>query len=161
MLNHPVIQLQPLPPRWMRAPGPGPPAVGYFEVSSAIEKATMSTKKHSTGHPIEAAIGPPFCQAKEKVVNVPARTERTRERDREVREPRPGARKLLPIAELREPLLVAASGLMGKATDVVSAALLILPVARSGRQGPVARPYLHRDHKAARGRVSTKRPRLR
>ena len=44
-------------------------------MSSAIEKATISTKKHSTGQPIEAAIGPPFCQAKLNVVNVPARTE--------------------------------------------------------------------------------------
>ena len=35
----------------------------------------MSTKKQSTGQPIEIAIGPPFCQAKAKVVNVPARTE--------------------------------------------------------------------------------------
>ena len=35
----------------------------------------MSTKKQSTGQPIETAIGPPFCQAKAKVVNVPARTE--------------------------------------------------------------------------------------
>ncbi len=35
----------------------------------------MSTKAHSIGQPIEAAIGPPFCQAKAKVVNVPARTE--------------------------------------------------------------------------------------
>ena len=35
----------------------------------------MSTKKHSTGQPIEAAIGPPFCQANANVVNVPASTE--------------------------------------------------------------------------------------
>src|SRR3954469_22762936 len=40
-----------------------------------MEKPTMSTKKQSTGHPIEIAIGPPFCQAKGKAVNVPARTE--------------------------------------------------------------------------------------
>ncbi len=44
-------------------------------MSSAIEKATISTKKQSTGQPIEAAIGPPFCQAKANVVNVPASTE--------------------------------------------------------------------------------------
>ncbi len=49
--------------------------MGYFEVSSAIEKATMSTKKQITGQPIETAIGPPFCQAKGKAVKVPARTE--------------------------------------------------------------------------------------
>ena len=35
----------------------------------------MSTKAHRTGHPIEAAIGPPFCHANANVVNVPARTE--------------------------------------------------------------------------------------
>ncbi len=35
----------------------------------------MSTNAQMIGHPIEAAIGPPFCQAKAKVVNVPARTE--------------------------------------------------------------------------------------
>jgi hypothetical protein len=35
----------------------------------------MSTNAHSTGHPIDAAIGPPFCQANGKAVNVPARTE--------------------------------------------------------------------------------------
>jgi hypothetical protein len=32
----------------------------------------MSTKKQSTGHPIYAAIGQPFCQAN---ANVPASTE--------------------------------------------------------------------------------------
>src|SRR5215218_7773277 len=74
MLNQPVIQLQPLPPRsW--AHQEGPPAVGYLEVSSAIEKATISTKAHRIGHPIEAAIGPPFCHAKAQLVNDPARTE--------------------------------------------------------------------------------------
>ena len=35
----------------------------------------MRTKRQSTGQPIEAAIGPPFCHANENVVNVPARTE--------------------------------------------------------------------------------------
>ena len=74
MLNQPVIQLQPLPPRsW--AHQYGPPAVGYLDVNSAIEKATISTKAHNTGHPIETAIGPPFCHANANVVNVPARTE--------------------------------------------------------------------------------------
>src|SRR5215210_667134 len=74
MLNQPVIQLQPLPPRvW--AHQYGPPAVGYLDVSSAIENATMSTKKHRIGQPQEAATGPPFCQAKANVVNVPASTE--------------------------------------------------------------------------------------
>src|SRR4051794_26211670 len=74
MLNQPVIQLQPLPPRSC-AHQYGPPAVGYREVSSAIEKATIRTNAHSTGQPIETAMGPPFCQANENVVNVPARTE--------------------------------------------------------------------------------------
>src|SRR5215210_9310704 len=74
MLNQPVIQLQPLPPR-RSAHQYGPPAVGYLDVSSAIENATISTKKQSTGQPIDAAIGPPFCHAKANVVNVPARTE--------------------------------------------------------------------------------------
>ncbi len=74
MLNQPVIQLQPVPPRsW--AHQYGPPAVGYFEVSSAIEKATISTKTQSTGQPIEIAAGPPFCQANAKLVKTPARTE--------------------------------------------------------------------------------------
>jgi hypothetical protein len=40
-----------------------------------MEKATMRTKKHRTGQPMETAIGPPFCQAKANVVNVPASTE--------------------------------------------------------------------------------------
>src|SRR5688500_10534100 len=40
-----------------------------------MEEATMSTTAHSTSQPIDAAIGPPFCQAKANVVNVPARTE--------------------------------------------------------------------------------------
>ena len=35
----------------------------------------MSTKTQITGQPIDAAIGPPFCQANGKEVNVPARTE--------------------------------------------------------------------------------------
>ena len=74
MLNQPVIQLQPLPPRSC-AHQYGPPAVGYRDVSSAIEKATISTKTHSTGQPIDTAIGPPFCHANANVVNVPARTE--------------------------------------------------------------------------------------
>src|SRR5919199_6342375 len=74
MLNQPVIQLQPLPPRSC-AHQYGPPAVGNFEVSSAIENATIRTKAQSTGQPIDAAIGPPFCHANENVVNVPARTE--------------------------------------------------------------------------------------
>src|SRR3954464_13543757 len=74
MLNQPVIQLQPLPPRSC-AHQYGPPAVGYLDVSSAIEKATMSTKAHNPGQPIETAMGPPFCQANENRVSVPASTE--------------------------------------------------------------------------------------
>ena len=35
----------------------------------------MSTKKQMIGQPIEIPTGPPFCHAKENVVNVPARTE--------------------------------------------------------------------------------------
>jgi hypothetical protein len=53
----------------------GPPAVGYREVSSAIENATISTKQQSAGQPIEAAIGPPLFHAYANVVNVPASTE--------------------------------------------------------------------------------------
>src|SRR5215211_941303 len=74
MLNQPVIQLQPLPPRSC-AHQYGPPAVGYFEVSSAIESPTMITKKQITGQPIDAIAGPPCSQANENVVNVPASTE--------------------------------------------------------------------------------------
>src|SRR5687768_7221376 len=74
MLNQPVIQLQPAPPSRC-AHQYGPPAVGYAEVSSAIEKATMRTNAQRIGHPQDAAMGPPFCHAKANVVNVPARTE--------------------------------------------------------------------------------------
>src|SRR3954453_4842906 len=74
ILNNPSIQLQPFPPR-VGARKWGPPAVGYLDVSSAIESATMSTSTHRIGQPHEAATGPPFCQANENVVNVPARTE--------------------------------------------------------------------------------------
>ena len=35
----------------------------------------MSTKQQITGQPIEAAIGPPFCQANGNAVKHPARTE--------------------------------------------------------------------------------------
>ncbi len=35
----------------------------------------MSTNAQSTGQPIEAAIGPPFCHANGNAVNVPASTE--------------------------------------------------------------------------------------
>jgi hypothetical protein len=35
----------------------------------------MSTNAHSTGQPMDAAIGPPFCHAKANVVKVPASTE--------------------------------------------------------------------------------------
>src|SRR5215212_156634 len=74
MLNQPVIQLQPLPPSsW--AHQYGPPAVGYLEVSSAMDNATMRTRTQRTGHPIDAAIGPPFVHAKPNAVTVPARTE--------------------------------------------------------------------------------------
>src|SRR5919109_2904890 len=74
MLNQPVIQLHPAPPS-LAAHQYGPPAVGKADVSSAIEKATMSTKTQSTCQPIEIAIGPPEFQAWKKVVKVPARTE--------------------------------------------------------------------------------------
>ena len=49
--------------------------MGKAEVSSAIEKATMRTKRQMTGQPIEMATGPPAFQAWPKLVNVPARTE--------------------------------------------------------------------------------------
>src|SRR6188472_2400138 len=74
MLNQPVNQLQPGPPR-RAAHQYGPPAVGKAEVSSDIDTATSSTKQQITGQPIEAAIGPPAFHAWPNVVNVPARTE--------------------------------------------------------------------------------------
>src|SRR5215471_2948891 len=74
MLNHPVNQLQALPPS-LCAHQYGPPAVGIADVSSDIENATSSTNPHRTGQPIEIPIGPPAFQAKEKFVKHPARTE--------------------------------------------------------------------------------------
>src|SRR5215472_2971469 len=74
MLNHPVNQLQALPPS-LCAHQYGPPAVGIAEVSSDIDSATSSTKPHRIGQPIEIPIGPPAFQAKEKLVKHPARTE--------------------------------------------------------------------------------------
>ena len=74
MLNQPVIQLQPGPPRSL-AHQYGPPAVGNAEVSSDIENATMMIRKESTGQPIETATGPPFDHANAKAVKHPARTE--------------------------------------------------------------------------------------
>ena len=62
----------------------------------------MSTKKQSTGQPIETAIGPPFCQAKPKVVNVPARTEMIVNEIAKLVNAAPGARELLLVAELGE-----------------------------------------------------------
>ena len=44
-------------------------------MSSDIETATSSTKAQITGHPIDAAIGPPAFHAWPNVVNVPASTE--------------------------------------------------------------------------------------
>ena len=40
-----------------------PPAVGYAEASSAIEKATHRMKQLITGQPIEIATGPPLLNA--------------------------------------------------------------------------------------------------
>ncbi|MFZ0380204.1 MAG: hypothetical protein WCD11_03715 [Solirubrobacteraceae bacterium] len=40
-----------------------PPAVGYFEASSAIDRPTRSTSTLITGQPIEIATGPPAFHA--------------------------------------------------------------------------------------------------
>src|SRR4051795_8851877 len=74
MLNQPVNQLQPAPPS-LAAHQYGPPAVGNAEVSSAIDTATVRTKRQMIGQPIEIPIGPPLFHAVPKVVQVPARTE--------------------------------------------------------------------------------------
>ncbi len=66
----------------------------------------MSTKTQSTGQPIETAIGPPFCQAKAKVVNVPARTEMIVNEIAKLVNPLQRAIELLLVAELVESLLV-------------------------------------------------------
>jgi hypothetical protein len=50
-----------------------PPAVGYFEASSAIESPTSRTRQLMTGHPIEMATAPPSFQACPKVVKQPLR----------------------------------------------------------------------------------------
>ena len=42
---------------------------------SAIENPTSRTKAHRIGQPNAIPAGPPFCQAKLKFVNVPARIE--------------------------------------------------------------------------------------
>ena len=73
-LNQPVNQLQPAPPS-LAAHQYGPPAVGKAEVSSAIDTPTSSTRQHSTGQPIEIAIGPPAFQPTWVVVKHPASTE--------------------------------------------------------------------------------------
>src|SRR6266498_2121058 len=74
MLNQPVNQLHAGLPSFA-AHQYGPPAVGYAEVSSAIERATRSTKPHSIGQPQAIAAGPPPPHANEKFVKQPARTE--------------------------------------------------------------------------------------
>src|SRR3954453_18141148 len=74
MLNQPVNQLQPGPPR-RAAPQYGPPAVGNADVSSAIDSATSMMNAAMIGQPNEMATGPPAFHACAKVVNTPARTE--------------------------------------------------------------------------------------
>ena len=52
-----------------------PPAVGYLETSSDIEKATSRMRPQMIGQPHEMAIGPPLFHATKYVVKHPARTE--------------------------------------------------------------------------------------
>src|SRR2546423_5207172 len=73
-LNQPVNQLHPAPPS-LAAHQYGPPAVGYADVSSAIERATNITKMQRTGQPMAMPAGPPAFHANEKFVKHPARTE--------------------------------------------------------------------------------------
>ncbi len=50
-----------------------PPAVGYFDASSAIDRPTRSTSTLITGQPIEIATGPPAFHACPYVVKQPLR----------------------------------------------------------------------------------------
>src|SRR6476661_7491135 len=52
-----------------------PPAVGYADTSSDIEKATSRISPQMIGQPHEIAIGPPLFHAMKYVVKQPARTE--------------------------------------------------------------------------------------
>src|SRR3954453_11188432 len=52
-----------------------PPAVGYADTSSAMEKATSRTSPQTIGQPIDAMIGPPLFHPNEYAVKQPARTE--------------------------------------------------------------------------------------
>src|SRR5688572_13342271 len=52
-----------------------PPAVGYAETSSDIEKPMSRMKIEMSGQPQEIATGPPFSHAWPKVVKQPARIE--------------------------------------------------------------------------------------
>ncbi len=52
-----------------------PPAVGYAETSSDMQKATSRIMQEISGQPIEIAIGPPLFHAWPYVVKQPARIE--------------------------------------------------------------------------------------
>jgi hypothetical protein len=62
MLNQPVNHDQPGPPS-LAAHQYGPPAVGYADASSDIEKATVRIRMQMIGQPHEIAIGPPLFHA--------------------------------------------------------------------------------------------------
>src|ERR1044071_1115338 len=73
-LNQPVNHAQPGPPSFA-AHQYGPPAVGYAETSSDIQRAMIRMRPPMIGQPQEMAIGPPLFQAWPYVVKHPARTE--------------------------------------------------------------------------------------
>ncbi len=52
-----------------------PPAVGYADTSSDMQKPMIRMKAEMIGQPQEMATGPPFIQAWPKVVKQPARIE--------------------------------------------------------------------------------------
>src|ERR687898_226303 len=85
MLNQPVIQLQPLPPR----------SCGDQEHEEAQHGPADRDRDGTTVLPGER-------ERRKR----PGQDRDDRERDREVGEPGPCARKLLPVAEIGKPLLV-------------------------------------------------------
>src|SRR5438046_10042874 len=97
MLNQPVNQLQPGPPSFADHQY-GPPAVGYAEVSSAIEKPTSRTNPQRIGQPNAMPAGPPAVHANEKFVKTPARAERTGNEIAKLRQPLHGRARSWPEA---------------------------------------------------------------
>ena len=77
MLNHPVYQAHPRLFFLARRPAQKyrPPAVGKREQTSAIPRATASTKIPTIGQPRLIADGPPEFSAMEYEVMQPARIE--------------------------------------------------------------------------------------